>query len=143
MYVLSLAIRGGVSIVFGVLLGLAGLLMSKVVYPGLVPPMWLMVTMVGVFSACAAFVSYLKPESRRDVVLLGLFLVSVGGLLGAWAGFWYGEVQYPDGVRNVRFVFSPSLTSPPVFAFINGATLGSTVTGGAYYAFRLWKYREL
>lgn len=143
MYVLSVVIRSGISIVFGVLFGVAGLLFSNLVYPGLVPPMWLLVTMVGVFSATAGFISFLKPESRRNVVLVGLFLVLVGGMAGSWAGFWYGEVQYPEGVRNVRFVFSPSLKTPPVFAFVNGATLGSTAAGGLYYAFRLWKYREL
>ena len=43
----------------------------------------------------------------------------------------------------MRFVFSPSLKTPPVFGFINGATLGSTLSGGVYYALRLWRFREL
>jgi hypothetical protein len=143
MYALAVAIRSGTAIVFGVLFGIAGLLVADWVYPGLVAPMWLMVMMVSVFSAIAAFLCYLKPEARRSVMWVGLCLVIAGGIIGAWLGFWYGEVRYPDGVRNVRFVFSPSLTTPPVFAFINGATLGSTLTGGVYYAIRLWKYREL
>ena len=143
MYVLAVARRAGSAIVFGVLFGILGLLVSDWTYPGLVAPMSLMVMMVGVFSASAAFIGYLKPEARRSVILAGFFFAVAGGLVGAWLGFWYGEIQYPEGVRNVRFVFSPSLKTPPVFAFINGATLGSTLSGGVYYALRLWRFREI
>ena len=85
------------------------------------------------------------PETRSASIsdIGGFFFAVAGGFIGAGLGFWYGETQYPDGVRNVRFVFSPSLKTPPVFAFINGATLGSTLSGGVYYALRLWRFREI
>jgi hypothetical protein len=44
--------------------------------------MWLMVMMVGVFSASAAFIGYLKPEARRSVILAGFFFAGTGGLVG-------------------------------------------------------------
>ena len=143
MYFLALALRAGVALVLGVLFGIAGLLVANIVWPGVVAPMWLMVCMVGGFSATAAFAGYLKPEARWRVMWIGLLVVLAGGIIGAWLGFWYGEVVYPDGVRNVRFVFSPSLKSPPVFAFINGASIGATLLGGLYYGVRVWRYREL
>ena len=143
MYFLALVLRSGVALVFGVLFGIAGLLVTNSVWPGPVAPMWLMVCMVGGFSASAAFAGYLKPEARWRVMWLGLLFVMAGGFLGAWLGFWYGQAAYPEGVRNIRFVFAPDLKSPPVFAFINGATVGATLLGGLYYGLRVWRYREL
>ena len=54
MYALAVAIRAGSAIVFGVLFGILGLLVSDWTYPGLVAPMWLMVMMVGVFAGVRA-----------------------------------------------------------------------------------------
>lgn len=135
-------LRGGLGIILGVLLGVGGLIIAFWVLPGLTPPIWALVSFTGMGAGVAAFLSWLKPEAPRRVILTGLFLAFLGGIVGAWLGFMYGKAFYPDGVRNVAFVAS-TMRSPPVFTWVNGAVLFSTGLASVYYGIRLWRYHEV
>lgn len=137
-----MVIRGGLGLVLGVLLGIGGLILAFWITPGLTPPIWVLVFMTGVGSGVAASLAWLKPEASRKVMMYGMLLAFAGGIVGAGLGFLYGKVFYPDGVRNVVFVAS-TLRSPPVFTWVNGATLLSTGFAAIYYWIRLWRYHEI
>ena len=139
----AIAIRGGMGFIFGLLFGMAGLLLALVVVPGLVPPIWTLVVLAGAGSGVAGFFSWFKPEANWKVKTIGLLLALAGGLAGAGLGYVWGQISYPEGVRNVRFVAYGDLKSPAVFTYIVGATALSSVLGGIYYAFRLLRYNEV
>lgn len=143
MEIFAMAIRGGLSLLFGLLLGIASLLITRSIVPGLSISMDMLVWAAAVAATVAAFLGWLKPESGRRIILIGLALALVGGIIGSWLGFWYGEIAYPDGVRNVRMIASGNLRSPAVWTFITGAAIFSTAFGAVYYGFRLWRYREV
>ena len=141
--VFAIAIRGGMGFIFGLLFGIGGLILALVVVPGLIPPVWTLVVLAGAGSGIAAFFSWFKPETNWKVKTIGLALALAGGLAGAGLGFLWGQISYPEGVRNVRFVAYGDVTSPAVFTYIVGATALSSVMGGIYYAFRLLRYNEV
>ena len=139
-YVFALGIRGGLAFIFGMLFGVAGLLVTFWVIPGLyVPKMWQLVLATGASSSIAGFLAYYKPETSWRVLWIGLLIALVGGLIGAWFGLFYAKVFYPDGVRNVMLV-SRSLRSPAIMPFITCASVFTTILGGAYYGFRALRY---
>ncbi len=139
----SIAIRGGMGFIFGLLLGIGGLFLALTAIPGLVPPIWTVVVLAGAGSGVAAFLSWLKPETNWKVKTIGLILALAGGLAGAGLGYVWGQISYPDGVRNVRLVAYGDLKSPAVFTYIVGATALSSILGGVYYTFRLLRYNEV
>ena len=139
----AIALRGGLGFIFGLVLGIGGLIFALAVIPGLVPPIWTLVVLAGAGSGIAAFFSWFKPEANWKVKTIGLVLALAGGVAGAGLGFLWGQVAYPEGVRNVRFVAYGDLRSPAVFTYIVGATALSSLLGGAYYAFRLFRYNEV
>ena len=141
--IFAITIRGGLGFILGLFFGVAGLFLALTAIPGLTPPVWTMVVLAGVGSSVAAFLSWLKPESNWKIKVIGLALAVAGGLAGAGLGYLWGQIVYPEGVRNVRFVAYGDLKSPAVFTFILGATLLSSLLGGAYYAFRLFRYNEV
>lgn len=142
-WAIALALRGGLGILFGVLMGIMGFLGVWWLVPGFfTPPMWLLVNTAGLAASIAGFLAWYKPEATRRVSLVGLALALAGGIAGAWLGYWYGTVAYPGGVRNVLLV-ATTLRSPAVMPFITGAALFSTFFGSIYYAFRLWRYHEV
>ena len=143
-HVVALGIRGGLGFIFGVLFGIAGLMLTFWAVPeGWVPPIWLVVIVTGVGASIAGFLAWLKPESPWRVMWLGLLLALAGGVAGAWLGYLYGEVVYPEGVRNVQLISTGRLQSPAVVAFITGAAIFTTAVGSIYYGFRLWRYHEV
>ena len=142
-YMFAIGIRGGLAFILGILFGIAGLLVTFWVIPGLyVPKMWQLVFATGASSSIAVFLAYIKPETTWRVLAIGLLIAVVGGLIGAWFGFFYAKVFYPDGVRNVMLV-SRSLRSPAIMPYITFASVFSTVLGGMYYGFRAWRYHEV
>ncbi|MCH8062782.1 MAG: hypothetical protein IH861_09780 [Chloroflexi bacterium] len=139
----AIALRGGLGFIFGLVLGIGGLIFALAVIPGLVPPIWTLVVLAGAGSGVAAFLSWFKPEANWKVKTIGFLLALAGGVAGAGLGFVYGQFFYPEGVRNVRFVAYGDLRSPAVFTYIVGATALSSLLGGLYYAFRLFRYNEV
>ena len=140
---IALAIRGGLAFVFGILFGMAGLVITFWVIPGLyVPPLWMLVFSTGIPASIAGFLAYFKPETKWRVLVIGFAIAVGGGVVGAWFGFFYAKVFYPDGVRNVLLV-SRSLRSPAIMPFITFASVFSTILGGLYYGFRAWRYHEV
>ncbi|MDP6451876.1 MAG: hypothetical protein QF898_01095 [SAR202 cluster bacterium] len=142
-YMFAIGLRGGLAIIFGLLFGIAGLVITFWVIPGLyTPPMWLLVFPIGVSSSFAVFLAYFKPETPWRILAIGLLIAVAGGLIGGWFGFFYAKIAYPDGVRNVLLV-SRSVRSPAIMPFITFATIFSTILGGLYYGFRAWRYHEV
>ena len=141
--IIAVVIRGGLGLILGIGLGIAGLLFTYWVYPTYTPPMWFLVFMVSVFASLAGFLAYFKPEANGRVILISLLIAFIGGMAGAWAGFAYMQVFIPEGVKNVRFIFAPDPRTPAVFVFINGAAIGAASLGAIYYAFRAWRYNEV
>ena len=139
----AIALRGGLAFILGLVFGIAGLLIARAVIPGLVPPVWTVVVMAGAGSGIAGYLSWFKPEANWKVKTIGLVLALGGGLIGAGLGFVWGQISYPEGVRNVRFVAYGDLKSPAIFTYIVGATALSSVLGGVYYAYRLLRYNEV
>lgn len=139
----AITIRGGLGFIMGLFFGVGGLFLALTAIPGLTPPVWSMVALAGAGSSVAVFLSWLKPESNWKIKAIGLLLAVVGGLAGAGLGFLWGQISYPEGVRNVRFAAYGDLKSPAVFTFILGATLLSSLLGGVYYTFRMMRYNEV
>ena len=113
------------------------------VIPGFyTPPMWMLVMTTGSASSIAGGLAFLKPEATWRVMSTGLALALVGGIVGAWIGFVYAQIVYPEGVRNVMLV-SRSVRSPAIMPYITFASIFSTGIGAAYYGFRAWRYHEV
>ena len=141
-FAITLIIRGGLGIILGIFFGIAGWFFTFwVVLGNYTQPLWLLVNVAAVFAASAAFLAWFKPESGLRITAIGLLLAVVGAFIGGWLGFGYGQVAYPDGVRNPQLV-ATSLRSPVVMPFITGAALAATGLGSGYYALRLWRYNE-
>jgi hypothetical protein len=124
------------------MVGIAGLFGGFWVYAGPAPA-WVLITGSAVGAGAAGFFAYLKPESSRRIISTTLIVAFIGSSTGAILGFWYGEVFYPEGVRNVYFVSTGTLRSPPVFAIVTGASIFTTALGAVYYGFRLFRYHEV
>ena len=139
----AIALRGGLGFILGLVFGIGGLIFALAVIPGLIPPIWTLVVLAGTGSGIAAFFSWFKPESNWKVKTIGFLLALAGGVAGAGLGYVWQQFAYPEGVRNVRFVAYGDVTSPAVFTYIVGATALSSLLGGAYYAFRLFRYNEV
>jgi hypothetical protein len=139
----AIAIRSGLSFLFGLLFGFGGLMVARSVIPGFSWSMEQLVWAAGIGAGIAGFLAWLKPEANRRIISIGFVLAIIGALAGSWLGYWYGEVAYPDGVRNVMFVSTGNLRSPAVWTFITGAAIFSTIFGAIYYGFRLWRYHEV
>ena len=143
-YIIALVIRAGLGLIFGVLAGILGLVVTLWVKPGFyVPPMWLLVLAVAAGCTISGFLTYYKPETAWRVLVNTLLIAIAGALTGSFFGFWWGEVFYPEGVRNERLVGYGDIRTPPVMAFVTWAAVGSTLTGAIYYAFRAWRYHEV
>jgi hypothetical protein len=143
-YVLAVAVRAGLGLLFGVLMGVVALLVTFWVVPGLyTPPLWMLVMTTSIGCSISGSLSYYKPETAWNAVGKSVLIVVIGAIIGAWIGFWWGQVFYPEGVRNEQLVAYGDIRSPPVMAFITWSAIGSTFTGGAYYAFRAWRYHEV
>ena len=138
----ALFIRGGMGFLFGFFIGIVAMMLTFWTYPG-TAPIWLLVFTVGIGASFATFLSFLKPEVPNRVMAIGLGISLVGGIVGSWLGFFYAEVVYPDGIRNVYFISYGTVRSPAVVAFVMGAAIVSTITGSIYYAFRLFRYHEV
>ena len=142
-YILALGLRGGIGLIFGILFGIAGLVFTFWVIPGFyTPPMWLLVVSTGFASSIAGFLAFLKPETRWRVIGTGFALAVIGGMIGAWIGYVYAQIVYPEGVRNVLLV-SRSVRSPAIMPYITFASIFSTGIGAVYYGLRAWKYHEV
>ncbi len=140
---MAMALRGSISFILALLFGFAGLLIPRLVGPGAGSSMATLIWGTAIGSGMAAFLSWLKPEVSYRIIFISLTVAVAGAILGSWLGFWYGEAAYPEGVRNVRFAFASSARSPAVWTFIAGAAIFSTVFGGSYYGFRLWRFNEV
>ena len=142
VFFVAIGVRGGLGFLFGVLFGIFGLIVTQWVIPGnWAPPMWMIVVVAAVSASSAGFLAWFKPESRWRVAAVGLGLALVGGIAGAWIGYWYSEIVYPEGVRNPQLV-ATTVRSTPVMPFVTFAAMFSTALGAVYYAFRLWRYNE-
>ena len=142
-YILALGLRGGIGLIFGILFGIGGLVVTFWLIPGFyTPPMWLLVMATGIASSIAGGLAFLKPEATWRVMSTGLALALIGGIIGAWFGFIYAQIVYPEGVRNVLLV-SRSVRSPAIMPYITFASIFSTGIGAAYYGFRAWRYHEV
>lgn len=143
-YLLAIGIRGGFGFILALVTGILGFLAVWWFVPTgpYVPPMPLLVSVVGVTAAVACFFAWINPDAPRGATYITLALAMAGGMVGAWVGWWYGRMAYPEGVRNIYLVAS-TLRSPPVFASVTGAAIASTLTAAAYYAFRAWRYHEV
>jgi hypothetical protein len=144
-YVLAVFVRSGLGLLFGLFMGLAGLIVAALVSPGGLYslPLWLLVTAIAIGCSISGSLSYYKPETSWDKVGKSVLIVVAGALIGAWIGVWWGDVFYPEGVRNERLVAYGDFRSPPNMARITWSAIGSTVTGGVYYMFRAWRYHEV
>ncbi len=144
-YVIAVSVRAGLGLLFGIMLGMAGLITAAVVVPGglFAMPLWLLVTAIAIGCSISGTVSYFKPETDWMTFGKTLAIVFAGAMIGAWIGVWWGEVFYPEGVRNERLVAYGDFRSPPNMARIMWSAIGSTVTGGLYYAFRAWRFHEV
>lgn len=141
---IAAGIRVGLGFLLGLLFGIMGLVFTFWVVPGnYAPPLWLIVIVTGIATSFAGFLAFFKPESPWRVVAIGFALAMVGGIVGAWIGFGYAKLAYPDGVRNIYLVSTPDLRSPAVMPFITGAALSATALGAIYYIFRFRRYREM
>ena len=143
-YMIAVAVRAGLALIFGFFMGVTALIVSFWVLPGLyTPPFWMILIIVSIGCAASGFLAYFKPETGNRTILISLLVAVVGAYIGAWIGFAWGEAFYPEGVRNVRLLSYGDVRSPPVISFITWSTIGSTVTGGIYYFFRAWRYHEV
>lgn len=144
-YIIAVTVRAGLGLLFGILLGMAGLIIAALVAPGglFAMPLWLLVTAIAIGCSISGIISYFKPETDMTTFAKTAAIVVVGAVIGAWIGVWWGEVFYPEGVRNERLVAYGDFRSPPNMARIMWSAIGSTVTGGLYYAFRAWRFHEV
>ncbi len=141
--ILAILIRGGLGLILGILFGIAGLVLARWIVPGLRVETWILVVMSGAGASVAGFLAFLKPEATWKVIWTGVALAFIGGIIGAWGGYGYGQIVYPDGVRNVQFVAYGDARSPAFVTFVTGAAVVSTAFHGIYYAYRLWRYHEV
>ena len=143
-YILAMGIRGGFGFILALLAGIMGFLSVWWFVPSgpYVPPMALLISAIGVAASLACFFAWINPDAPRSATYITLAMALAGGLLGAWIGWWYGRIAYPEGVRNIYLVAS-SLRSPPIFASVAGAAIASTITAALYYSFRAWRYHEI
>ena len=143
-YMLAVAVRAGLGLIFGVLLGIVALIVTFWVVPGLyTPPIWMLILTTALGCTVSGFITYFKPETARSTMVKSLLIVLVGAYIGGWFGFGWGEVFYPEGVRNERLVAYGDIRSPPVMAFIAWAAVGSTIAGAIYYIYRAWRFHEV
>lgn len=143
VYFMAMSLRGGMSLILALIFGFAGMLITRFVASDGGTAMSTLVWGASYGAAAGAFLSWLKPDLTYRLIFVSLIVAAVGAVVGTWLGFWYGEVAYPEGVRNVRFAFTSSARSPAVWTFIAGAALSSTLFGGIYYGFRLWRFNEV
>lgn len=143
-YMIAIGVRAGIGLLFGFFMGITALIVSFWVLPGLyTPPLWMILVIVTIGCSAAGFLAYFKPETGRRTMLIALLVAAVGAYVGAWLGYGWGEIFYPEGVRNVRLIAYGDVRSPPVMSFITWSTIGSTLSGGIYYVFRAWRYHEV
>ena len=144
-YVLAVTVRAGLGFLFGLFMGIAGLITAALVAPGglFSMPLWLLVLSIAIGCSVSGTMSYYKPESNWSTIGKTVAIVGAGALIGAWIGVWWGDVFYPEGVRNERLVAYGDFRSPPNMARIIWSALGSTLTGGLYYGFRAWRFHEV
>lgn len=144
-YVLAVSVRAGLGFLFGLFLGIAGLITAAIVVPGglFSMPLWVLVLSIAIGCSISGTISYYKPENDWATLAKTVAIVAAGALIGAWIGVLWGEVFYPEGVRNERLVAYGDFRSPPNMARIIWSAIGSTVTGGLYYAFRAWRFHEV
>ncbi|MDA0770226.1 MAG: hypothetical protein O2821_08400 [Chloroflexi bacterium] len=142
-FFMAMGLRGGLSFIFAMIIGFAGFVVAGATGHSAAVEIEWFVWGTSIGAGTAAFISWLKPETRYQIIFVGLIVAFSGAILGSWLGLWYGEAAYPDGVRNVRFAFSGDARSPAFWTFITGAALLSTLFGAIYYGFRLWRYHEM
>lgn len=144
-YVLAVTVRAGLGLLFGLFMGIAGLIIGALVFPGglFSMPLWLLVLAIAIGCSISGSISYYKPENDWATLTKTVAIVAAGALIGVWIGVLWGEVFYPEGVRNERLVAYGDFRSPPNMARIIWSAIGSTVTGGLYYAFRAWRFHEV
>ena len=142
---LAVSVRAGLALLFGILMGLAGLIVAAVVAPGglYALPLWLLVTAIAIGCSISGSLSYYKPETAWDIFWKSVLIAVLGAFIGVWIGVLWGDVFYPEGVRNERLVAYGDFRSPPNMARIIWSAIGSTLAGGAYYVFRAWRYHEV
>ncbi|HAL46939.1 MAG: hypothetical protein FI707_06995 [SAR202 cluster bacterium] len=142
-YWIALAIRSGIGVIFGILFGFVGLMITFAVVPGYyTPPLWMLVLTTALGASIAGFLAFYKPDVPWRIAARGFALALIGGFIGGWIGYWYAQTFYPDGVRNVMLV-ARSVKSPAITPFISSAAIGSTGVGAVYYAIRAWRYHEV
>ena len=74
-YLFAIGLRSGLALLFGVLFGIAALVLFFFVLPGLyTPPMWMLVFVTGTGSSVAGFLAYFKPETNWKIVATGFCL---------------------------------------------------------------------
>ena len=91
-------------------------------------------------ASLGGFVSWFKPETARNVTLVHLALVLIGGLIGTLLGWELGAIMYPDGLERPGGTI---YTAPPFYVGILGASVGANSLSMVYYIFRLWRFREV
>jgi NhaP-type Na+/H+ and K+/H+ antiporter len=69
-YVLAVFVRSGLGLLFGLFMGLAGLIVAAIVSPGGLYslPLWLLVTAIAVGCSISGSLSYYKLETAWDIV---------------------------------------------------------------------------
>lgn len=138
------AIMVGVRAVFGLVLGLFLAVVGwffgwLVTPPGPQIPTSLLISFSGIGAGLGGFIGWLKPEVPRRVSAIHLGLALVGGVVGAWSGWWVGPLIYPEGVRNPAGPFG----IPPFIVAVLGAGVGANLLALILYIFRLWRYHEV
>ena len=70
-YALAVSVRAGLGLLFGLLMGTAGLIIAALVTPdGLFStPLWALVTSIAIGCSISGTISYFKPETDRRSVL--------------------------------------------------------------------------
>ena len=140
----AMSLRGGLSF----LLGLGFGLVSLALFSSIIPPTWserltLTALSIGIATGIAVFVSWLKPEATRNVLVTSFILAFGLAIIGSLAGFLYANV-FEVQVRNNYLVAQGSAEGSAMWSFAIGlSTVLSTAICGAYYAFRLWRYHEV
>ena len=140
--VFAMALRGGLSLLLGLMLSIGGLFLSHLILPVWSVTLQSMALGAGVGAGVGCFLAWLKPESGRRVISIGFALAFGAAIIGSFAGYFYTELFNVD-VRNVMLISTGYLRSPAVWTFVTFGTLVSTSCGAVYYGFRLWRYHEV